>query len=737
MTRGQALFPAPLAITPAHWWERLPPTLPPLLGLMAGILLGFGSGWGWPAALLALALCVPGRRWPLALLAVLACGLGCVREQAWWNAPDPLAGYIGAQLTLQGDWDGQLLHLRDPASAVALSPRPTLGPGPLRVSGVLVRPPPRRIPGGFDARFWLRAQGVRAELVAARVRSHQPQRGLKGWFRRGLTAGLPAREAALMQAIELGDKAELGQQTFDDGQAVQASFARAGLSHLMALSGQNVALLIGGLTLLLTRLPGQTLGRWRYPAMLLFLLGFLWLVGPSPSITRAVLMGMASLGALWAGRGRLDLYGVLALTALVGLTWQPGWLFDLGFQLSYLAVLGLSLSGRAAALLPPRWPEPLRLALVGTVLAEVATLPLVAGSFGQLPLVGLPANLLAELIMAALVPLGFVAGLLGPWSGPLQTINHLLLDALLGVAQTFGHAPVLPWGQVSAAGVAAYAVFALAGALTLTGRLPLRSLALVTLLCVLGTALPGRLQLPREVVYLDVGQGDSTLLRLNGLEVLVDGGGTPRGDYDVGARTVVPALRALGVTRLNVVVATHADADHIEGLISVLQLMRVGELWVGQPKRSDPLMGALIATAQTRHIPVREVRRGDHLQAGDLSLTVLWPQGAPWAAADNDNSVALRLDGPQFHTALLGDLPDPAEERLGVGRLDLLKLAHHGSRFSSSAAFLAETQPRAAIISVGRNSYGHPNAAVLERLRQQGVQVWRTDELGTIRWPIP
>ena len=488
--------------------------------------------------------------------------------------------------------------------------------------GVLTLPPGRRIPGGFDYAFWLKSQGVQTVLAGAVIKASAPETGFRSWFRRGLVSGLPPQEAALMTAIELGDKNALGNQdrnAQDAGQngsavanGVQNSFTRAGLAHLMALSGQNVALLVGLLTLVFVRTPLGRIGLWRYPLMMALLLGFLWLVGLAPSIVRAVAMGELALLGLWLGRGRLDVYGVLSLTALGGLTAQPSWLFDVGFQLSYLAVL----------------------ALVATLLAEAATLPVVAGNFHQLPLVGLPANLLAEMIMAALVPLGFLAGLLGPLGWLANSLNGLLLDALLWVAGTFGQAPTLPWGVIAPVGFAAYAVFAVAGALWLRRTVRLWVPALMGLLCVLGTALPQRLVPPREVMFIDVGQGDSTLIRTGRLNMLIDGGGTPRGSYDVGAGTVVPALHAVGVFGLDVVVATHADSDHIEGLASVLRLMPVGELWIGQRKQGDPVLTALLNAAAERHVPVREVRRGDSLVSGDVRLNVLWPKGAPWRLRD-------------------------------------------------------------------------------------------------------
>ena len=136
-------------------------------------------------------------------------------------------------------------------------------------------------------------------------------------------------------------------------------------------------------------------------------------------------------------------------------------------------------------------------------------------------------------------------------------------------------------------------------------------------------------------------------------------------------------------------------------------------------------------------MPVREVRRGDRVQAGKARFTVLWPPGQPFAKADNDNSVVIKLDTPRFHTVFLGDLPDPIEGELGVGNFDLLKTAHHGSRFSTGAAFLQATRPNNAVISVGRNTYGHPNSQVLGRLQAAGVHIWRTDQVGTVRWPLP
>ncbi|EYB68744.1 DNA internalization-related competence protein ComEC/Rec2 [Deinococcus phoenicis] len=715
--------------------------MPLAFGVMGGILLGLGVWWGALVLLASAVFAVLDGRAALALLALVGAGLGFGSERLNAAKPDRMAPWVGAQVTLKGEWDGQFLRLSDPPARVAVAPKPRVGPGQVVLSGRLVRPEGRRVPGGFDQAAWLRGQGglwvptPTTVLVAARVRHHTPEGGVRGWFRRGLTAGLGPRQAALMQATELGDRNDIGREDFGEGYSVRDAFARSGLSHLMALSGQNVALLTGAVIWLLMwlRVP---LG-WRYGGALLFLAPYLLLVGVSPSITRAVLMGGAVLAGYALGRGRLDPYAVIALAAVLCLLPFPLWLLDVGFQLSFLAVLGLTLSGKLAGRLPARWPLGLRLALVATVLAELATLPVIAGTFGQLPLVGLPANLIAGALMVALVPLGFLAGLLGPFAVAVNWLTGLLASLLLGVVEVFGQAPVLTWGTVGAAGFAAYGVAALAGVLWLLGRVR-APVALGTLLaCAVLTLLPGLLRPAREIVFLDVGQGDSTLIRTGHLNVLVDGGGSVGSDYDVGTRTVVPALRALGVRSLNVVVATHADTDHIEGLSGVLRALPVGELWIGQRKTDDPVLTALLDVAREEGVPVREIRRGDRIQADGVTLTVLWPQGRVWSTEDNNNSLALTVETRGFRTALLGDLPDPAEALIGVGDLDLLKAAHHGSRHSTGEAILKESTPADVLISVGRNTYGHPHPDVLARIAEAGAKVWRTDELGTMRWPLP
>lgn len=722
--------------------------------MLGALLPAQGYGWAWSLWPLAVALLVWERR-PWALVAfLLPAGLAFASLSMVQARPDPLQPWLGAQVTLKGEWDGQFLTLHDPPARVVLSPAPPLRRGSVTVQGRLLPPRTRSVPGGFDQAAWLRSQAglftlaPTGVLVGAKVRDSQPAGALKGavqgWFESGWQSLSPTAEA-LLRGAELGDRSDLNEMELSPAYTVREAFTRSGLTHLLALSGQHVTLLVGALTLLLMRLPLPPWARYAVPiAFIAVYLGMI--VNTSPSVVRAGVTGVLALAALAVGRGRLDAPSLVALVAAGLLLVFPLWVVTPGFQLSFLAVGGLLLLPRVLGLLPegwtrPGWPLFLTGSVAVTLLAQAATLPLVAGSFGMVPLSSLPANLLAGPIMTALIPLGFLAGLLGPLGAILKWPLELLSGLLLALAEWFGRWPVLPWGAVGPVGYAAYALAALAGVLWLRGRVRPPAALGVWLACILLTALPPRLNPPRQLVFLDVGQGDSTLIQTPELRVLVDGGGTPRGDFDL-SRTTVPALHSLGVHALDIVVATHSDTDHIEGLVGVLRQLPVGELWIGQRDEDNENLRELLTVAEERGVKVREVRRGDYAAAGRLRLDVLWPQGHVWSTEPNENSVALRLTatgegGAVMRAALLGDLPAPLEHSLGLGDVDLLKTPHHGSRHSTSAALLAETTPTDALISVGFNTFGHPSREVLERLDAAGAKVWRTDQQGSVIWPLP
>lgn len=775
---GAALFvpwPQPLALG-LVLGVALAGALPHRAALVAGVALFVAAlmrQWltrvPWPTAL---DLRRP-RLWSGFVLPVilgLACGMVrlALHEEGQPGLP---ADLLGQPVQWQGHSDGAVLSATQPVRTRLALVAPRGGwpgakapVGRLTVVGVAEPAPGMRNPGGFDHAAYLRRRGVSAQLFVDEY-GVMPRPTARHRVRRGVAAGLEPTHAALMAAMTLGLRDDLGQ--------LRDTFGAAGMAHLLALSGLHVGVLLLAVERAVRRVP-----RGRIPLLMLVAVGFVALVGPSPSVVRAVTMALAALASRAFGAGRVQPWTALALAVLVGLSHAPQMLFDLSFQLSYLAVAGmllllphwlprLGLTGAAnatpgrdgaaavaapelAALTAASWRRGAvwarHTALSGLAVSTAAQLPsltLVLSSFGVLPVLSPLVNVVAVPLAGLLVPLGFLAGLVGLVSEPLAGVVNLatkpLVAALVGLADLGANLPLLSWGQVSWLGHSCWAAFMLA--LGAWAALPGRARHTLLVGLVAGGvawAVPAADQ-PPDVWYLDVGQGDAVVIRLGGGDaLLVDGGGSPFSDFDVGARIVLPALRALGVTRLTAVIATHPDADHIEGLLPVLASLPVGALVMGPPDDATTLDGQLRELAVQRGVNVHETRRGELLSVagGRAVLQVLNPS-ADAAGPVNERSVAFVLHYRGVARALfLGDLGVATEPDLAVPPVNGLMVPHHGSRGSTSEGLLQAASPDWAVISVGRNQYGHPAPQVLERLAAAGVKVFTTQLHGAVRYDL-
>lgn len=714
------------------------------------------------------------------LVAVVAMAVGAARFALWRHAPDPVAPLLGREARWIGHSDGNVLRVLDPVrtrlALVPTGPVEEVPSGWVTVVGTAERADGKRNPGGFDYAGYLRRRGVTAELFVAGVVEARGRRSVRDRLLAGVREGLSEEAAALMAAMTLGVRDDLG--------ALRDRFAAAGLAHVLALSGLHVGVLLAAIGRLLA-----ALGRRRYPWLILITVGFVALVGPSPSVVRAAVMALAVLAGLASGAGRVAPWTALGLAATAGLLHAPQMLFDASFQLSYLAVGGMlaflppwlavangasdgpAPARRRPTVLPNRgrpvgsatdvigpWARRARPVVVAggaaSVAAQLPSLSLVAGSFGSVPLASPLVNLLAVPLAGVLVPLGFLAGAAGLVASPLAwLVNRAtspLAEALLALAAVGERLPALAWGEVTWLGHACWAATVVALAAWAHGMLRPRHALTVALCAGVTTWTVPPAAAPPDVWFLDVGQGDAVVLRLpGGVHALIDGGGTPFSDFDVGARVVLPALRALGVHRLDVVVATHPDADHVEGLLAVLERMPVATLITGPSAPGVAFDERLRALARANGTRVHEARRGERIHLGRPSsdraggravLEVLNP-GADAAErvveSPNETSVALALwlDGTP-RAVFLGDLGVATEARLAVPPVEVLMVGHHGSRGSTSEALLRAARPRLAVISVGRNRYGHPHPSVVERLRSAGVTVRTTLEHGAVRVPL-
>jgi competence protein ComEC len=672
------------------------------------------------------------------MLAALLIPFGFWRYNAAAHQPDPLANLEGRILEFEGYFDGLVLYTN--RGGLSVSPRKDLTPGRWRVKGRLEAISWYRNPGAFDLGTWLARRGVLhgLRLVSSeRLPGQNILEPAREHLEAGVKANLQPREAAFMNALILGETDDLSSLSeLENGLTWRDVFARSGLSHILALSGQQITILVGTLGFVLT-----FLGVWRYPALIGLLAFYTLVTGASPSVTRAAMMGGAVLFSQWLGRGKLEIMPTIGLSAIFALLLEPRWIFDLGFQLSYLAVIGMALFLPPVQLWLEKRSKPIQFlgaAFAVTFGAQALTLPLATSSFGLIPLFSPFVNLFAEFLAVVLVPLGFFAAALGTGLGGIvNLITQPFAWLLLELAHVFAYSPALEWGHISSAGMLAYYAVIAAIGLTLYGKLRFQLALVVLIAAVLVTGLLGK-RPHHEVVYFDVHQGDSSLIRLPEGDILIDGGGTPRGDFDIGARVIAPALRALGVKRLLAVIATHADSDHIEGLNAVLARVPTDVLIIGHDKAIgiDPFWDNLKTSAELSRIPVREVRHGESWRVGEATILFLSPSDVV-SPEDNPNSVVCTLEYHGHRSLFLGDAPSEIEAQIHPGKLEVLKLAHHGSRFSSSEELLDKTRPSIAIISSGaENTYGHPNAEVLDRVKRHNMRVYRTDRDGAIHYDL-
>jgi competence protein ComEC len=624
----------------------------------------------------------------------------------------------------------------------------------LRAALRIAPAPGRKNPGGPDRARSLARRGLGATATPSHPELHALLEGARpgpldplAEFRRRGARRLAAEGpgGGLLAALGLGEAAALAPEP-------RAALARLGLSHLVAVSGLHLCLVAAPLYLAaaaLARRSAALAARHdsRRLALAVAVAGsalYALLTGFAAPVQRALaFLGLLALAQL--ARRPLAPASAFGAAALAVATIDPAAVFAPGVQLSFAATAALVWSAPQRARAGPerglaRLVAALGLALRSSASATAATAPLVALHFGTVSPLGWLANALAvPLTSLLLLPLALASGLaagafpeagggLGAALSAAARLAAALLDACVALA---AHVPARLGVVPGAFGIAASCALALAcvRARASAARLVFAGLAAAAP----AWGPPPRLDpAPPRVVHLDVGQGDAAIVQGRRAAVLVDGGTALDADgarrFDAGERVVLPALGALGVRRLDLVIASHADLDHRGGLPAVLRALPVGSLWLPPGGRADPAFRELLDAAAARGVSVAERAAGEApLALGDLAVEALWPPRVGGPAERNDASLVVRVEVGRQRALFAGDLEQAGERRLlaaraGALRAELLKLGHHGSRTSSSSAFLAAVAPRLAVVSAPRHGrFGMPHAEVLERLRAAGV----------------
>lgn len=562
------------------------------------------------------------------------------------------------------------------------------------------------------------------------------------------------RSAAIVRAVLLGDRAGLDEET-------ETRLQEAGTYHVIAISGGNIAIL-AGLLMGFARVAGLRPGI-SCAGVATVLVCYAYLVGGGASVVRATQMAVIYLLAR-AIDHRTSPLNAMAASAGVSAAIDPLLLFDAGAWLTYGATVAI-LVGTPLMLRRFTMPSRLLRAAVGLLAAscaaEAALFPVSATVFSRVTAAGLLLNFAAIPLMSV-VQVGGMAVIaasgLAPIAVPgLAFASHL---AAWGLVESARLVEVMPWTVMRLPAPAlGVAVTYYAGWLAWLTDLHLapgwpawgvysrwtRRVAQAATVCAGAWIIAApQTRFARtdvlEITFIDVGQGAATLIRFPaGQSILIDAGGAAGGRFDIGRRIVEPVLWASGVRRLTQAVATHGDADHIGGALSVIRDFRPSEFWEGVPVPPEPMLQQLRALATRDGASWRMTQRGDTVWFGDARIVTWHPAPPQWERqrVRNDDSVVVEVRLGAVSVILTGDIEAAAEAELGSllepAGVRVLQAPHHGSATSSTWPLLRAAAPALTVISAGRgNRYGHPHRAVLDRYRAVGARILRTDLDGAI-----
>ena len=648
----------------------------------------------------------------------------------------------------------------------------------VRFSSRISRPRNFGIPGEFDYERYLAFRKVyvmafsrsAAEVVLIRggvafpVQNHMDRLAADLGNRIGML--LPDKEGAVLRALLLGESGLIPEST-------RELYARTGVNHILSISGFHVGV-IGFFFFSLVFCAARSsqllllhvnLRRSILVLTLPVLLFYLFLTGGAPATVRSVIMISACIAAVLLQRESDPIHSLM-LAALLILGWSPPALFDISFQLSFLALWGI-------LALTPLFMQPFRnmegrvvhkllLFMMVSLAATAATLIPVAGYFHTPTLTGLPANIFIIPLMgyggvvlgvSSLPFLHFlpsVAGFLLMLAGFMVYLSEKILSCLATI-------PLLPvWGG-SRFDLLLLVVFLLSSTfLVRRMRIIFCCLAIAAFFLVRiapAESFSGKLRLD----FYSVGQGEASLITFpNGKRMLVDGGGSFReGGLDPGERLLAPAFWLRGIDRLDYMVLTHSHPDHLNGLLFLAENFPVGEFWESGIHDGNREYLALKKILKEKGVPVRRIDRSSQpLSVGGVIIEPLFPRntlavaGAASSGNLNDDSLVFRMRLGEFSILFTGDVGQETENRLAEEtsklRCTVLKASHHGSRTSSSERFLAATSPECVLISAGYgNRFRLPATETLRRFQRRGLPIYRTDLDGTItvtleegRWSV-
>lgn len=608
-----------------------------------------------------------------------------------------------------------------------------------------------RNPGDFDYLIYYRSKGIRKLIQANSVTLlRKDSAGVfasllylsKEKVKNTINEALPADEAAILVGIITGDKADIDENTRD-------AYVRTGLSHILSVSGLHVGFLMLLLTYAL--MPFKLDKRLQGGIIILVITYYILLIGaPLPSVRALIMLAVLMVGKA-VGRN-YDLLSSVSFAGMVILAIKPLAVHDPGFMISFGAMYSIAL------LYPPFYgalrciPAAIRSTVALSLAVWFGLAPVLAHYFNYISVISIIINIIVVPLSLVITIAGFAGVFVGIASKTLAlyifSVDYYLINLFNYIIKKAAELPMAGF-YIPSMPVYIYVLYYVGIGLgvaflkTVFFRVYIRRFILAYLLAVVIAIsfynLPSK---DLRMVFFDVGQGDSSIIITPKKKVvLVDGGGSSGSGkyyYDVGGEITLPALLHQGIWRIDTVIVSHLHDDHMEGLLSVMEVYPVKSLILPKasagPESISKNSDALFETARRKGIKIYRLGEGDNINlGGGVRIDFLLPTDAA-KADENENSLVGMLTYGDFRALLTGDIGKETEAAISdeIIRSSVLKVPHHGSGRSSSKEFLEGVKPRVSVVSVGRNNFGHPAPDTLERLRDSGSLVYRTDESGAV-----
>ena len=562
----------------------------------------------------------------------------------------------------------------------------------------------------------------------------------------------------LLSGILIGNKSNLQKE-------IQEDFKNSSLSHVLAISGMHVSYVMLGITFAISKIKFSK--KVSKIITILILLFFIILTGKTASVTRACFMSSYIILASMLHK-KAHVLTSISISLLIILIINPYFILDIGLQLSYGGTIGIVLiypilkkhknkkedKSRKVKKIIYKIKDKIIDTILITISANLIIFPIVLFHYNTMSFTFIISNLLISPIIGIIIILGFISVFVSYIISPISKIMFFVLQMFLNLLIQIAHfCAELPLSKVYFPTPKIYVIILyylfltyiilvknkIIAAKKINKKIFISFMIIVIILNLILNFIPKTF----TISFIDVGQGDSMLVSTpKGKNILIDGGGSrDEAAFDVGRQTLIPYLLNKGITKLDYILISHFDSDHVGGILSVLEELKVEKVIICKQEENENYK-KFKEIIKNKKIKVYIVKKGDKLKIEEnISLNILWPKDERIKEnAINNNSIVAKLNYQNFSILLTGDIEKVAENEIlkeyknsNILNANILKVAHHGSKSSSITEFLEKVKPQIALIGVGeKNTFGHPNDGVLKRLENLNTKIYRTDEKGEI-----